>query len=165
MTHRSICYPLQYSCLGNLKDRGAWWTTVHGVMTERGQELDTTQRLTHSSCDPSYSLDTSMYCCCCSVAQPWAPLCDPMYCSTPGFSVLQYLLEFPHTNAPWVNDVTQPSITFYFIFILWLLLFWPDNSVNIITFLFSLPIFNFRSLSFPNCVLYMLYNTEFVQWS
>ena len=23
--------PLQYSCLGNLKDRGAWWTTVHGV--------------------------------------------------------------------------------------------------------------------------------------
>ena len=23
--------PLQYSCLGNLMDRGAWWTTVHGV--------------------------------------------------------------------------------------------------------------------------------------
>ena len=23
--------PLQYSCLGNLKDRGAWWATVHGV--------------------------------------------------------------------------------------------------------------------------------------
>ena len=23
--------PLQYSCLGNPKDRGAWWTTVHGV--------------------------------------------------------------------------------------------------------------------------------------
>ena len=21
--------PLQYSCLGNLMDRGAWWTTVH----------------------------------------------------------------------------------------------------------------------------------------
>ena len=23
--------PLQYSCLGNPKDRGALWTTVHGV--------------------------------------------------------------------------------------------------------------------------------------
>ena len=33
--------PLQYSCLRNPKDRGAWWTTVHGVATER----DTTWRL------------------------------------------------------------------------------------------------------------------------
>ena len=24
-------YPLQYSCLENPMDRGAWWTTVHGV--------------------------------------------------------------------------------------------------------------------------------------
>ena len=23
--------PLQYSCLGNLVDRGAWWAPVHGV--------------------------------------------------------------------------------------------------------------------------------------
>ena len=23
--------PLQYSCLGNLMDRGAWWATVHSV--------------------------------------------------------------------------------------------------------------------------------------
>ena len=23
--------PLQYSCLGNLLERGAWWATVHGV--------------------------------------------------------------------------------------------------------------------------------------
>ena len=23
--------PLQYSCLGNLMDRGAWWATIHGV--------------------------------------------------------------------------------------------------------------------------------------
>ena len=26
---------LQYLCLGNPMDRGAWWATVHGVMTER----------------------------------------------------------------------------------------------------------------------------------
>ena len=23
--------PLQYSCLGNSTDKGAWWATVHGV--------------------------------------------------------------------------------------------------------------------------------------
>ena len=26
--------PLQYSCLGNLMDRGAWWAAVHGVTRE-----------------------------------------------------------------------------------------------------------------------------------
>ena len=25
-------YPLQYSCLENSMDRGAWWPTVHGVI-------------------------------------------------------------------------------------------------------------------------------------
>ena len=34
--------PLQYSCLGNPMDRGAWWATVHGVT----KQSDTTQRLT-----------------------------------------------------------------------------------------------------------------------
>ena len=24
-------YPLQYSCLENTMDRGAWWATVHGI--------------------------------------------------------------------------------------------------------------------------------------
>ena len=28
-------YPYQYSCLGNLKNRGAWWTTVDGVIKSR----------------------------------------------------------------------------------------------------------------------------------
>ena len=27
--------PLQYSCLENLMDRGAWWAAVHGVMKSR----------------------------------------------------------------------------------------------------------------------------------
>ena len=26
--------PLQYSCLGNPTDRGAWWATVYGVAKE-----------------------------------------------------------------------------------------------------------------------------------
>ena len=29
--------PLQYSCLGNPMDAGAWWPTVHGVAKSRTQ--------------------------------------------------------------------------------------------------------------------------------
>ena len=29
--------PLQYSCLGNPMDRGAWWATVHGVTKSQTQ--------------------------------------------------------------------------------------------------------------------------------
>ena len=28
-------YPLQYSCLENSMDRGAWWATVHGITRVR----------------------------------------------------------------------------------------------------------------------------------
>ena len=35
--------PLQYSCLENSMDRGAWWATVHGVA-----KLDMTEQLTHT---------------------------------------------------------------------------------------------------------------------
>ena len=36
--------PLQYSCLENPMDRGAWWATVHGVT-----ELDMTEATQHAS--------------------------------------------------------------------------------------------------------------------
>ena len=29
--------PLQYSCLANPMDRGAWWATVHGVAKSQAQ--------------------------------------------------------------------------------------------------------------------------------
>ena len=32
--------PLQYSCLRNPRDRGAWWTTVHGVTKSWTQLTD-----------------------------------------------------------------------------------------------------------------------------
>ena len=36
-------------------------------------------------------------------------LCNPMECSTPGFPVLHYLLEFAQTHVHWVGDAIQQS--------------------------------------------------------
>ena len=36
--------PLQYSCLENPMDRGAWWATVHGVTKSQTQLSDYTLR-------------------------------------------------------------------------------------------------------------------------
>ena len=47
--------------------------------------------------------------CYCSVAESCQILCDPMDCSTPGFSVLPYLLEFAQTDVHWVGDAIQTS--------------------------------------------------------
>ena len=35
-------YPLQYSCLENYMDRGAWWATGHGVAKSRTRLSDFT---------------------------------------------------------------------------------------------------------------------------
>ena len=37
--------PLQYSCLGNLRDRGAWWATIPGD----AKESDMTERLNNNN--------------------------------------------------------------------------------------------------------------------
>ena len=42
--------------------------------------------------------------CCCSVAKLCPTLCNPMNCSTPGFPVLHYFLEFAQTHVHWVDD-------------------------------------------------------------
>ena len=38
--------PLQYSCLENPMDRGAWWDTVHGVAKNQTRLSDFTYSLT-----------------------------------------------------------------------------------------------------------------------
>ena len=47
--------------------------------------------------------------CCCSVAQSYPTLCDPMDCSMPGFPVLHHLLKFVQTHVHWVSDAIQTS--------------------------------------------------------
>ena len=49
------------------------------------------------------------YIICCSVAKLWSTLWDPMNCSTPGFSVLHYLLKFAQIHVYWVSDAIQLS--------------------------------------------------------
>ena len=44
-----------------------------------------------------------------SVAQSHLTLCNPMDCSTPGFTVLHHLPELAQTHAHWVSDAIQPS--------------------------------------------------------
>ena len=43
--------PLQYSCLENPRDRGAWWATVHRVMQSQTQltplSISSVQSLSH----------------------------------------------------------------------------------------------------------------------
>ena len=44
-----------------------------------------------------------------SVSQLCPTLCDPMDCSTPGFSVHHQLPGFAQTHVHWVGDTIQPS--------------------------------------------------------
>ena len=53
--------------------------------------------------------DLDPHCCCCSVAQLWPTLCNPMDGSTPGFPVLYSLPAFAQTHVRWVDGAIQPS--------------------------------------------------------
>ena len=49
------------------------------------------------------------FCCYCSVTQSFPTLCNPMDCSTPGFSVLHHLPELTQTHVRQVSDAIQTS--------------------------------------------------------
>ena len=45
--------PLQYSCLENCMNGGAWWATVHGITKSQTQHVPRTHALTlvkHAAC-------------------------------------------------------------------------------------------------------------------
>ena len=57
-----------------------------------------------------WAMSYVLYCCYCSVAKSCPTLCYPMDCSTPGFPVLHYLLEFSQIHVHWVSDAIQLSL-------------------------------------------------------
>ena len=85
--------PLQYSCLENPMDRGAWRAAV----------LGTTQSRTWVKQLQSISQSVSQS------VQLCPTLCDPMNHSTPGLPVHHQLPEFTQIHAHWVGDTIQPS--------------------------------------------------------
>ena len=92
---------LQYSCLENPMDRGAWWAILHRVAKSRTRLRD----FTMSHClDSVSSVQFS------SVAQSCLTLCDPMNRSTPGLPVHHQLLEYTQTHVHRVGDAISPSV-------------------------------------------------------
>ena len=61
-TQRRQWHPLQYSCLENPMDRGAWWAAVHGVAEGQTRLSDFNFSLCHLSTWPYYKhLDLCFY--------------------------------------------------------------------------------------------------------
>ena len=85
--------PLQYSCLENSMDRGAWRATVHGIAKSW------TWLITY----PNHSKIEWLKICCCSVAKLSSTLRD-LTDFKPDSSVLQYLLKFAQIHIHWVGD-------------------------------------------------------------
>ena len=88
--------PLQYLCLGNPMDRGAWQATVHGVAKSQAQLSD--QHLLF---------------CCCLVTKLGPILCDPMDCSLPVSSVhgiSQARIHWDGLPFPSPGDLPYPGI-------------------------------------------------------
>ena len=83
--------PLQYSCLGNPMDRGAWWTTVHGVgksQTELSKHINThththTLAFAFQSCDSQPRLHSGI---------TWKALKNPK--SEPHSSILPSICSY-----------------------------------------------------------------------
>ena len=70
-------------------DRGAWPDTVHVVAKSW-----------------TWLSDLQAHC---SVTKLCLTLCDPLDCSTPGFPVFHYVLEFAPTHVHWFSDAIRPS--------------------------------------------------------
>ena len=112
--------PLQYSCLENPMDSGAWWTTVHGVAKSRTRLSNFTFTLhfhalekemaTHSSVlvwripgagEPGGLLSMEPH----RVGHDWSNLAA----AAAGLPVHHQLPEFTQTHVHQVGDAIQPS--------------------------------------------------------
>ena len=89
-----------------------WWTGKPGVLQSTGlQKVEHNLATEHTQRRVQVTLDRGQTWIVvnCLVAQSCLTLCDPMDCSTPGFSSLHYLLEFTQGHVHWVSDAIQPS--------------------------------------------------------
>ena len=91
--------PLQYSCLENPMNSGAWWVAVHRVAQS--------QRWLKWLSMHVHLIGRSF--CCCSVMKLCPTLWDTMNYSMPGLSVPHHLPEFAQVHVHWIDDVIQPS--------------------------------------------------------
>ena len=80
--------PVQYSCLGNLMDRGAWWPTVHGL----AKESDMTERLNKWRRTSSFLVRQNPHC---------SLSCLLLSCLLLSFLPLFWLLFFYWTSKCW----------------------------------------------------------------
>ena len=128
--------PLQYSCLGNPMERGAWWATVHGV-TKSWHDLSNKQQIFLLETEDknssqfqdrtTFKLDSLklLFLVRLDVFYDHLKLLflqirsdqslsrvrlgDPMNHSTPGLPVHHQLPEFTQTHVQRVSDAIQPS--------------------------------------------------------
>ena len=92
--------PLQYSCLGNPMDRGAWWATVHGVA--KSQTWLGTHACTHSTIvilSVDCFLNTSPYGL--STWLAWETLCHR------SIRLLMQWFSIPRRNVPGDTSVIK----------------------------------------------------------
>ena len=76
-------------------DREAWRAAIHGVAKSQTRLSDWTELNIYGSC--------------CLVTTSYSTLCDPKDCSTAGFLVPHYLLEFAQIHVHWAGDTFKPS--------------------------------------------------------
>ena len=89
-----------------IMDRGAWRATVHGVAKSRARLKRLSTHTHFIKVTQKQWVRTWAYECWCSVAKFCPTLCDPMDCSTSGFSVL--LPKFAQTPVHWVDTIQPP---------------------------------------------------------
>ena len=90
-------------------DRGGLFLLIFCLRNNRKDRFSEglSQSCIHYSCWQHHSFIQQKFVLFSSVAQSCLTLCDPMDCSTPGFSVHYQLPELAQTH--WVSDAIQPS--------------------------------------------------------
>ena len=105
---------LQYSCLGNLMDRGVRQATVHWVAKNRTQLIDWT--ITIVPYIWMFNFVTYINQSVNSVTQWCLTLCNPMGYSTPGLPVHHEIQEFPNSCplSQWCHLAISYSVIPFF---------------------------------------------------